>query len=159
MLRHFEPVAAGSQPAPVAGRLSGAVALGIDLECADDLPWSGDPWSDPFYVENFGGAEIAWCLRQADPRLSFCGLWSAKEAARKCDPTLAGLRPSEIEIAHDRHGRPGLQTRRAAHQGLGGECVLSISHSGRICVAVCVKKLVASPFPDAKLDYVQRPPP
>ena len=105
-----------------------SVGLGIDIESADNLPWSGDPRSEPFYVENFTGAEIAYCVRQADPRLSFCGLWCAKEAAIKCGQDFAGLRPIEIEIHHNETGRPMLQKAGAAHSVSDGQ--VSISHAG-----------------------------
>ena len=123
-----------------------AVAIGLDLESADNLPWSGDPSSESFYVENFTGAEMAWCLRQRDPRLSFCGLWCAKEAAIKCAQEFAGLRPIELEVLHDEHSRPRLQARRASQQALGGDCLLSISHAGQMGLAVCVRRPKAPRF-------------
>ena len=114
------------------------VGVGIDIECADNLPWSGDPWLEPFYRENFTEAEIAYCARQANPRLWFCGLWSAKEAALKCDPALADLRPIEIEIGHTEKGQPELRLAKARPTHSGG-WTLSISQAGQTCVAVCLK--------------------
>ena len=127
----------------------GALGIGFDIECSDKLPPSGDPWSEPFYRENFTPAEIGWCLRQPDSQLAFCGLWSAKEAAIKCSPELATLRPIEIEVLHDGHGRPMLRATRASQQALASDCVLSISHSGKIGMAVCVKQ-PARPVPTSK---------
>jgi len=121
-------------------RVCDAPAIGLDLESVDNMPWSGDPSSEPFYVENFTPAEMAWCLRQPDARRAFCGLWSAKEAALKCGQQLAGLRPIEIEILHDQQGRPTLLPRRASHAGRGTDWVLSISHAGRMGMAVCIQK-------------------
>ena len=98
---------------PAAG-LRHTLAIGLDFESSDRLPWSGDPRSEPFYVENFTGAEMAWCLRQPDPRLSFCGLWCAKEAALKCGQEFAGLRPIDLEVLHDERGRPRLRLARGS---------------------------------------------
>ena len=135
------PVAAtGRQAATAAEPVPGVLAIGIDIECSDNLPASRDPWSEPFYLENFTPAEIDWCLRQPDSRLSFCGLWSAKEAAIKCHRELANLRPRDLEVRHDERGWPMLRPTRASHQAIASDCVLSISHSGKIGIAVCVRK-------------------
>lgn len=133
------------------------LAVGLDIESADNLPSLGDPWSEPFYVENFTRAEMAWCLRQPDPKMSFCGFWSAKEAALKCGQEFAGLRPIEIEILHDQLGRPVLRPLRAFHVGRASDWVLSISHAGRMGLAVCVRKPRASRATDPKPDVAAPP--
>ena len=144
------PVATtGGQPATAAEPVPGALAIGIDIECSDNLSASRDPRSEPFYLETFTPAEIDWCLRQPDSQLSFCGLWSAKEAAIKCHREFANLRPVEIEVRHDERGRPMLRATSASHQALARECVLSISHSGKIGIAFCVRK-PASRVPNSK---------
>ena len=143
-LLEAETVAAGSMPVNAALPAHDALAIGLDIESADNLPSAADPWAEPFYVENFTGAEIAWCLRQPDPRLSFCGLWSAKEAVLKCGQEFAGLRPVEIEILHDPRGRPMLRPLRLSQAARTTDWVLSISQAGRMGVAVCVKKPRAS---------------
>jgi phosphopantetheine--protein transferase-like protein len=137
------PSARATEPVPR------ALAVGIDIECSDNLPPSSDPWSEPFYVENFTPAEIDWCLRQPDSRLAFCSLWSAKEAAIKCSGELGALRPIEIEVRHDARGRPALRTTRASQQGRASDCVLSISHSGKMGMAICIQK-PANPGSDSK---------
>ena len=113
--------------------------IGLDIESSDNLPAAGDPWSEPFYVENFTSAEIAWCLCQPDHKLAFCGLWCAKEAAIKCDQGFAGLRRSEIEIVRDEANRPKLQSTRTPDPARASSYALSISYSGRMAVAVCLK--------------------
>ncbi len=134
------PVSGGR--AEISGLAVGAV--GIDIESTDNLPWSGDPWTEAFYVDNFTGAEIAYCARQSNPRLSLCGLWSAKEAAKKCGHEFAGLRPIDIEIQHDERGQPMVQAATAGHAARDPNWVLSISHSGTTCVAVCVRGAAGS---------------
>jgi phosphopantetheine--protein transferase-like protein len=130
--------------APISGgraEISGLAVgtVGIDIESTDNLPWSGDPWTEPFYVDNFTGPEIAYCVRQPNPRLSLCGLWSAKEAAKKCGHEFARLRPVDIEIQPDEQGRPTVRAVTAGDAACEPNCVLSISHSGTTCVAVCVR--------------------
>jgi phosphopantetheine--protein transferase-like protein len=149
------PQANGPTPAPATG-LSGTdpsgtghsgngpsgteFGVGIDIESVESLPATNDPWSDPFYRDNFTEAEIAYCRRQSDPRMSFCGIWSAKEAAMKCDPEIAGLRPVQIEITHDEQRRPGLRLHGPVSGGDPVDYVVSISHAGQTAVAVCVRK-------------------
>jgi phosphopantetheine--protein transferase-like protein len=127
--------------------VSGASAIGLDIECPDSLPPSDDQRAEPFYRENFTPAEIDWCLRQPESQLSFCRLWIAKEAAIKWSWALATLRPIEIEVRHDERGRPMLRITRASHQAIARDFVLSISHSGRACMAVCIRKS-ANPVQD-----------
>lgn len=123
-----------SQRAP-----SDNTSVGIDVELVENLPWSADPWTEPFFVENFNKEEIAYCVRQPNPRLSLCGLWCAKEAAIKCGPPFAGLLPKQIEIFHDEHGRPSVRTADSADQNPEPFCDLSISHAGQTVVAICVR--------------------
>jgi phosphopantetheine--protein transferase-like protein len=135
-----EPAGSGDHPAPAAEAVLAAHAVGIDIECCDSLPVAEDPRLDPFYVENFTGAEIAYCARQPEPKLSFCGLWSAKEAAIKCGHALAGLRPIDIEILHDDKGRPRLRFGKEGPQAVADLWRVSISQTGNTCVAVCLKE-------------------
>jgi phosphopantetheine--protein transferase-like protein len=82
----------------------------------------------PFFVENFAKSEIVYCIESDNSRLSFAGLWAAKEAiAKACgiDTRLGGL--SRIEIGHDDGGRPTCE--------FGS---ISISHAGEIAIAVCL---------------------
>lgn len=144
-------------PADATAPAHDALAIGLDIESSDDLPWSGDPWSEPFYVENFTGAELAWCLGQPDSRLSLCGLWCAKEAARKCGQEFAGCRPIEVEILHDPQGRPMLRPPRAAQAGRASDWVLSISHAGRMGLAVCVKQSRASRAQESRAEAGSSP--
>ena len=122
------------------GQPQNGFGVGIDIESVDQLPAAKDAWSDAFYRDNFTEAEIAYCQRQSDPRMSFCGLWSAKEAAMKCDPQIAALRTIQIEITHDEKRRPGLRILGPLAESVTEEYVLSISHAGQIGVAVCVRK-------------------
>ncbi len=126
------PPGSMSPRAPVA--VSGALGIGIDIEEVANLPWSGDPWKEAFYTENFTQAETAYATRQPDPRTTLAGLWCAKEAALKCGAEFATLRPAQIEIRHDESGRPQLEV-----DGSAVACEISISHAGTSAVAVCIR--------------------
>jgi phosphopantetheine--protein transferase-like protein len=114
----------------------GVPAIGIDIEHADNLPTAGDPWSESFYMEHFTAAEIAHCSRQAEPRVSFCGIWAAKEAALKCG-LFVGARLNDFTVTHEEGGKPKLGSRNSAHATVAEQCVVSISHSRGTAVAVC----------------------
>jgi holo-[acyl-carrier protein] synthase len=111
---------------------------GIDIEHTDNIPSAPDPWSVPFYIENFTKAEIAYCQRQRNPHESFCGLWCAKEAAMKCSEGFRKLRTLDLEIRHDAQGRPHLAVLRDGKDEPKPDYEISISHSHGLCVAVCV---------------------
>jgi phosphopantetheine--protein transferase-like protein len=116
--------------------ISDAALIGIDIERIDNLPWSGDPWSEPFYLEHFTDAEIAYCLRRPEPKLSLCGIWAAKEAVIKCCERMPLFQPKQIEVQHDAAGRPHLDIdgwNQRAHP-----LAISISHAGGNAIAVCV---------------------
>jgi len=116
-----------------------ASLVGIDIEHTINLPPTGDPWSEPFFRENFTDAEIAYCIRQPHPRLSFCGLWCAKEAAIKSGPPFSALKPGQIEIVHDERGCPSLRVVASNPHILQVGCTISISHSDSTAVAVCLQ--------------------
>ncbi|WP_158809378.1 holo-ACP synthase [Beijerinckia sp. L45] len=102
--------------------------VGVDIELVDALPHAGDYRDHPFYEDNFTAKEIAYCLRQADVRASFCGTWAAKEAILKSGIIqLTGTNLRAIEISRDPSGRP-----------VHPECSISISHTPSTAVAVCL---------------------
>jgi phosphopantetheine--protein transferase-like protein len=116
-------------PAITAGTVPfSPMGLGLDIEEVDNLPEALDYREHPFFQDNFTPAEVAYCIRQADVKASFCGTWAAKEAILKSGlvTSLSG-RLREIEITRDRLGRPVFP-----------QCSLSISHTARTAVAVCL---------------------
>jgi phosphopantetheine--protein transferase-like protein len=118
--------------AAAADTIGQVVGIGIDIEEVDALPQADDYREHAFFRDNFTPAEIAYCLRQADVRASLCGTWAAKEAVLK-----AGIGPvtdlKSIEIKRDALGRPTVPG-----------CSVSISHTKRTAVAVCVVSAVAA---------------
>ena len=102
-------------------------AIGVDIEEIANMPLADDYREESFYRETFTPGEISYCILQSDPRESFAGLFSAKEAVFKAGGRkFNALR--EIEIVHDGDGRPCTS---------GYE--LSISHSGFYAVAVALR--------------------
>jgi phosphopantetheine--protein transferase-like protein len=135
--------AAPTQPpetrSPVAVAEPG-IRIGIDIEEIDQLPHADDYREHPFYQDHFTPAEISHGIRQADTRASLCGIWAAKEAIVKSG--LLSRVPDhlrEIEISHNAAGQPMLRG-----------CQLSISHTPKTAVAVCiVGTIVVPPAPNA----------
>ena len=110
--------------------------VGIDLEDVSNLPLVKDPWNQPFYTENFTPEEIAYAVRQTDSRLTFCGLWSAKESIIKLGDSFRRLKPLQIQINHDAYRRPFAVV---GGESLAGKIELSISHTTSAAVAVSLK--------------------
>jgi phosphopantetheine--protein transferase-like protein len=131
----------------------GGLRIGIDIEEVDQLPHADDYRDHPFYQDHFTPGELSHAIRQADPRASLCGIWAAKEAIVK-----SGLLPTvpdhlrEIEITHSAAGQPMLRG-----------CQLSISHTPRTAVAVCIAGAAAPiappPAPHAAVSAPAPPPP
>jgi phosphopantetheinyl transferase (holo-ACP synthase) len=124
----------------------GAPRIGIDVEYISTLPHAEDYRAHPFYADNFSDAEIVYCIQRPNPRQSFCGIWAAKEAVCKAfGLDVAECTLSRVEISRDLGGRPLFP---------GGE--VSISHTGDLCVAVCIRS--CSP-PDGEANALAPPPP
>jgi phosphopantetheine--protein transferase-like protein len=103
-------------------------AIGIDIEQINNLPDATDFREDVFYSQNFSPREIGWCILKTNPKESFAGLFAAKEALVKADPTLRSQQFSLIEIDHDTQGKP-----------IFGGFAISISHADPFAVAVAAK--------------------
>jgi len=101
------PAEEPSVPTPSVGALP--LGLGMDVQSLDSLPETDDLRAHPVYAGLFTAAEIAGALLKPEPRRHLCGLFCAKEAAKKAHPLLLNLHPLELEIRHDPAGRPLLQ--------------------------------------------------
>lgn len=95
--------------------------IGIDIEHVDNLPDAADYRTDEFYSSHFSHEEIAHCIASNDPKLSFAGLFAAKEAIFKCS-IMDDLRI--IRIQFDAKGKPSCEG-----------FLISISHSNGFAVA------------------------
>jgi holo-[acyl-carrier protein] synthase len=132
-------------PFPAIASSNGArkIQVGVDLESIAALPEVQDYWEDEFYKHTFTGREIGYALLQPSPRATFAGIWCAKEALRKADPSFGQKPWSAIEVVHDASGKPSM-----AVDGEPLDGALSLTHSGEMAAAIFV---AAGPFPSAPL--------
>lgn len=114
------------------------VAVGLDIQEIESLPECSDYRGDPFYVGHFLPAEIATAMLRPDPRATFCGLFCAKEAAKKSHPALLGLRMTQLQVSHDPDGRPRLDLAPGVSLPNRFSFRISISHMGRMAAATCL---------------------
>jgi phosphopantetheine--protein transferase-like protein len=96
--------------------------VGIDIQEINELPDVVDFWEDEFYKSKFTREEIAYCLTKDNPKQSFSGLYSCKEALVKADNNLDS---ANINIRFNENGKPFFENYS-----------LSISHSGEYSIAV-----------------------
>ena len=112
-----------------------AVRIGLDMEMVDNMPEVPDFWTADFYRTHFTAAEIAYCLRQEQPRVHFAARWCAKEALAKCDAAYAGIDPATIQVIPRADGQPILEVL----DGGAARAIpfaVSLSHTPLIAVAV-----------------------
>jgi len=99
--------------------------VGIDIQEINELPDSNDFWEDEFYKSKFTSEEIAYCITKNNPKQSFAGLYSCKEALIKSDNNLNW---ENINILHNENGKP-----------IFSNYDISISHSGLYSVAIACR--------------------
>ncbi|KAF3767970.1 hypothetical protein M406DRAFT_70070 [Cryphonectria parasitica EP155] len=118
--------------------------VGVDVE---DIP-SFNIENDTFIERNFTAKEIAYCKKASQPRSSFAGKWSAKEAVFKSfnAPSMGGGAPLiDIEVLNNENGAPVVHLHgRAAEvaKEIGvSDISVSISHADRQSFAIALAKL------------------
>ena len=99
--------------------------VGIDIQEINELPDSNDFWEDEFYKSKFTSEEIAYCITKNNPKQSFAGLYSCKEALIKSDNNLNW---ENINILHNENGKP-----------IFSNYDISISHSGLYSIAIAYR--------------------
>lgn len=100
-------------------------SIGIDIQQVAELPDCIDYWEDEFYKMKFTPEEIAYGVGRNNPKETFAGIYSCKEALIKCNNALEW---SSIGITHGADGGPQF-----------ADYHLSISHSGGQAIAIAVK--------------------
>jgi phosphopantetheine--protein transferase-like protein len=114
------------------------LAVGVDIEMIENLPEVSDFWTSDFYRTHFTSTEIAYCSRQAEPRMHFAARWCAKEALAKCDPGFLHIDPSTVQITLDGDGRPMLdRIREDCTERL--PYAVSVTHTAVLAAAVVVR--------------------
>lgn len=124
------PAPAAPPRVRAAASMVAPLGLGIDLQALTNLPETSDYRGDSFYARNFTDAELAYCIQQADPRQTLCGIWAAKEAVVKAgaaSPSPVGEYRG-VEIGRDPRGAPTFPG-----------CLVSITHEAGLAAAVCVR--------------------
>jgi phosphopantetheine--protein transferase-like protein len=106
-------------------RNSSIQGIGIDIEHINNLPDAQDFRTDSFYASHFSIEEIAHCIASNDPKLSFAGIFAAKEAIFKCS-NIEDMR--KITIQFDTKGKPSCDG-----------FLISISHSNGFAIANALK--------------------
>lgn len=121
------PVATDRTPVTV------SMTLGVDIEEVDGFPETTNVREHEFYSRTFSPSELSYALLAANPRQRLCGMFCAKEALRKCGPSLAALDFLDIEITRQQDA-PGI---RIADESLNSafEFLVSISHTDRVATA------------------------
>lgn len=104
------------------------MGIGIDIEKVSNLPDSLDFRADDFYKSVFTPKEIAHCVLQPNPKLSFTGLFCLKEAIIKSNQALNINLLNEIEICHNPAGAPEMEG-----------YLLSISHVDDLAVGMALR--------------------
>ncbi len=99
--------------------------IGIDIQEISELPDCCDYWDDLFYTSKFNKEEIAYCVTKDNPKQSFAGIYSCKEALIKSDNQLLW---NDIIISHNQDGEPCFNNYQ-----------ISISHSGLYSIAIAMK--------------------
>jgi phosphopantetheinyl transferase (holo-ACP synthase) len=100
-------------------------SIGIDIQQVAELPDCIDYWEDEFYKMKFTREEIAYAVGRNNPKETFAGIYSCKEALIKCNNALEW---SSIGITYGADGGPQF-----------ADYHLSISHSGGQAIAIAVQ--------------------
>ena len=124
------PASAPHTPAPL--------GLGLDMQEIGTMPKADNFRTHDFYTSHFNGREIATAMLKPDPRAHLCGIFCAKEAAKKSHPNLLNLRMGDFVVAHDAAGRPLLSLTEGLLPGNRFSFTLSITHTGQFAAAVCI---------------------
>ncbi|KAF2147719.1 fatty acid synthase subunit alpha [Myriangium duriaei CBS 260.36] len=114
---------------------------GVDIESIDSINID----NETFLERNFTQSEIDYCRAAPDPRASFAGKWSAKEAvfkSLKVQGKGAGAALKDIEIVNGETGAPVVKlsgdAEKAADEAGVKNTSVSISHSDRQVIAVAL---------------------
>lgn len=102
--------------------------VGIDTENISNFK-NLKNYDNQFYKANFSSNEINYCKSRIDPKISFAGLFSLKEAILKADNSYKNIPFNQIEIIHDQNGKPSFL-----------DFSLSISHTDTSVTTIAIKQ-------------------
>jgi holo-[acyl-carrier protein] synthase len=130
------PPARPATPRPAANALP--IGLGMDMQEIGTFPAADDFREHPFYAGTFTPQELATAVLRPDPRAHLCGLFCAKEAAKKSHPALLDVRMSDLCVLPDEAGRPVLRVADGVAAAAGLRFLVSITHTDTVAAATCV---------------------
>lgn len=112
--------------------------LGMDMQEISTLPVTDDFRTHSFYSSHFSPEEIATALLRQDPRSHLCGVFCAKEAAKKSHPKLLNLRMDDLCVTHTKVGQPLLRLSDGVALQNDFRFNLSITHTAHVAAATCL---------------------
>lgn len=136
MVRSPESFAGTAKPQSLA--MTKSIGLGMDMQEIDTMPIAFDYRTHEFYATHFSPTEIATAILRPDPRAHFCGIFCAKEAAKKSNNTLLNLRMSNLIVRYDAEGRPILNLINSTLSDKKFQFILSITHTSQFAAATCM---------------------
>jgi len=140
----IQAITATASPAarPATSRSATAVALpiglGMDMQEIASFPVADDFREHPFYAGTFAPQELATAVLRPNPRAHLCGLFCAKEAAKKSHHALLDVRMSDLCVLPDEAGRPVLRVADSVAAAAGLRFLVSITHTDTVAAATCV---------------------
>lgn len=114
------------------------IGLGMDMQENSILPIADDYRTHEFYLTHFSSTEIATAILRPNPRAHLCGIFCAKEAAKKSHPILLNLRMSDFLVRHDSEGRPFISLIDSNQLGDKFQFILSLTHTSQFSAATCI---------------------
>ena len=125
--------------APGTGSFASAtIGLGMDMQEIASLPNADDYREHAFYSGNFTPQELATAVLRPNPRAHLCGLFCAKEAAKKSHRALLDVRMSDLSVLPDETGRPVLRVADTVAAAAGLRFLVSITHTETVAAATCI---------------------
>jgi len=134
------PASPASRPATSRSAAAGSlpIGLGMDMQEIASFPATDDFREHPFYAGTFAPQELATAVLRPNPRAHLCGLFCAKEAAKKSHPALLDVRMSDLCVLPDEAGRPVLRVADSVAAAVGLRFLVSITHTDTVAAATCV---------------------
>lgn len=124
--------------------------VGVDLVHIPRIEMALERWGPRFTGRVFTPAEAARCLGRRRPASAFALYFSAKEAFSKAIGLgmRSGVRWKDVEVVHDRRGKPGLRLKGPSaaicrEEGITAAHV-SLSDDGAYATAMVVLERAAS---------------
>jgi len=113
-------------------------SVGIDIVEIERIRQAVDTQAERFLRKVFSPEEISLCLGRADSMACLAARFAAKEAFKKAIRSSIPVAWRDIAILPVSDGGPALKLVSSVGERLGGNFVLSLSHSRDYAVAVVI---------------------